>query len=884
MPPRPGVSTVLAMTPARQLFAGLAATVLAAAIASAQPAEPPPFPMDAGAGVTEPGGAIRALDAGEQALELGFTAAARLEFDWVLARPNLSDDARHRAAVGLASAELAAGRADAAEAALERGANRDDPVARLRRTMIALQRSNTELAATESAVLREEDLPAAEVAWLFATQAMLAEARGEFERSQQLYEQAMARAVSEAARARIMLAQERAKLMAGQATEALATQLRRQVDEFQGRKIGYDFAAQYAVVLDMLDRRGEAVSHLERQLQILPATEREAGDRFRLLLALIAGPSTGSGQNALRQLLAGGNQVMMQRIALQLLAGLQDPAGRELFRAELDARIAEQPPSRVLDELLIYRARFALSRQEYGRAEEDARTLIAHFPASQMRVAALNVLVATAWELRRYRTAADTIVQLRLEIRDPAQRAGFAVLLAEAYFRAGDYLAAAAAYGQALDERPANILRGLLMFQQGLSLIRAGDLDEAQRMLDGRANDPELDVVNRWQSEWNLAKSMQVAGRTTDAYARLSRLLAVGETPAGLPGDLRLRMEWLRARLSLDAGLMEETLLFADGLLAMLAGDEARGVPGNFSRELAGTTQLLKAQALLALNRIDEGVDLLMALRRDYKGTDPAIYSFIIQAGYLSAQGQTVEAQRLLIELADEHKDSDYAPFALYEAAAQAEKRGLDAHLREAFELLERIIKSFPSNELVFYARLKQGDLLRKLNQLGPAQQTYEFLLYNYQDHRDAALVEIALADTLFAQSATDASRLESALARYERLFDLPSAPTDLRLEAGFKHGIALASRGNETAARRVLWLPVARFLLDDKGRAGLGSLGRYWLARCLLEYGRLSEQASENDEAREAYQLIIRYGLGADNLARARLARFTQPRQGGGG
>lgn len=872
------------MTPARQLFAALAAAVLAAVTASAQPAEPPPFPMDADAGITEPGGAIRALDAGEQALELGFIAAARLEFEWVLARPGLLADARHRAAVGLASAELAAGRADAAEAALERGANRDDPIARLRRTMIALQRNNTELAAAELAALREEELPAAEVAWLMAAQAMLAESRGEFERSQQLYEQATTRAASEAARARILLAQERAKLIAGQANEALATQLRRQVEEFQGRKIGYDFAAQYAVVLDMLGRRGEAVSHLERQLQILPATERDAGDRFRLLLALIAGPSSGSGQNALRQLLAGGSQVVMQRIALQLLAGLQDPAGRELFRTELDTRIAEQPPSRILDELLIYRARFALSQQEYGRAEEDARTLIAHFPASQMRVPALNVLVATAWELRRYRTAADTIVQLRLEIRDAAQRAGFAVLLAEAYFRAGDFLAAAAAYGQALDERPANIVRGLLMFQQVLSLIRAGDLDGAQRMLDERAADPGLDVVNRWQSEWNLAKAMQVAARTSDAYERLNRLLAAGETPAGLPGDLRLRMEWLRARLSLDAGLPAETLQYADGLLSMLGGDEARGTPEELRRELAGTTQLLKAQALLALNRIDEGVALLTELRRDYKGTDPAIYSFIIQAGYLSAQGQTVEAQRLLIELADEHKDSDYAPFALYEAAAQAEKRGLDAHLREAFELLERIIKSFPSNELVFYARLKQGDLLRKLNQLGPAQQTYEFLLYNYQDHRDAALVEIALADTLFAQSATDASRLESALARYERLFDLPSAPTDLRLEAGFKHGIALASRGNETAARRMLWLPVARFLLDDKGRAGLGSLGRYWLARCLLEYGRLCEQASELDDAREAYQLIIRYGLGADNLARARLARFTQPKQGGGG
>ncbi len=840
--------------------------------------------MVSDATITEPGGAIRALEAGQQALELGFTSAARLEFEWVLLRTSLSPEARHRAAVGLASAEISAGRSDAAEAALERGADPADAITRLRRAMIAVQRNNTALAAELIGGIRAEELPAHEGAWRLATLAILAEGRGEFERSQQLYSQAMEKADSEIARARILLAQERAKLIAGQATEQLATQLKRQADDFQGRKIGYDFAAQYAVVLDLLGRRGEAITHLERQLQMLPGTEREAGDRFRLLLALIAGPSSGSGQNALRQLLSGGNQVVMQRIALQMLAGLQEPAGRELFRTELDARIAGQPPSRILDELLIYRARSALARQEYGRAEEDARTLIAHFPGSQMRVPALNVLVATAWELRRYRTAADTIVQLRSEIRDPAQRAGFAVLLAEAYFRAGDFLAASSAYGQALEERPANILRGLLMFQQVLSLIRAGELGQAERMLDQRAGDPGLDIINRWQSEWNLAKAMQVSGRTAEAYARLNRLLGEGAPPEGLPNDLKLRMKWLRARLSLDAGLPAETLEYADGLLAMLEGDAARGVPETLRHELAGTTQLLKAQALLALNRIDDGVALLTLLRRDYKGSDPAIYSFIIQAGYLSARGQTVEAQRLLIELADEHRDSDYAPFALYEAAGQAERRGLDAHYREAYELLERIAVSFPTNELVFYARLRQGDLLRKLNQLGPAQQIYEFLLSNFQNHRDAALAELALADTLFAQSSTDASRIESALARYERLFDLPNAPTDLRVEAGFKHGYAMAARGNDAGARRILWLPVARFLLDDSGRASLGARGRYWLARCLLEYGRLSEQAADNDEAREAYQLMLRYGLGADNLAKARLARFTQPRQAGGG
>jgi tetratricopeptide (TPR) repeat protein len=191
-----------------------------------------------------------------------------------------------------------------------------------------------------------------------------------------------------------------------------------------------------------------------------------------------------------------------------------------------------------------------------------------------MRVPALNVLVATAWELRRYRTAADTIVQLRGEIRDTAQRAGFAVLLAEAYFRAGDFLAAAAAYEQAIDERPASITRGLLMFQQGLSLIRAGDLDGAQRILDARADDPDLDVVNRWQSEWNLAKAMQVAGRTVNAYARLNRLLTAGETPAGLPADLVLKLLETLGLLGLHPAVLRSPTII--GRLADLQGLQHR--------------------------------------------------------------------------------------------------------------------------------------------------------------------------------------------------------------------------------------------------------------------------------------------------------------------
>ena len=285
---------------------------------------------------------------------------------------------------------------------------------------------------------------------------------------------------------------------------------------------------------------------------------------------------------------------------------------------------------------------------------------------------------------------------------------------------------------------------------------------------------------------------------------------------------------------------------------------------------------MLRAQALLELGREDDGLAELAELRRVFPGSDPAVYSFIIQAKHLSDRGQTVEAQQLLIQLADEHATSPYAAYALYEAAGHAERRGEDRHFEEAFRILHDLVEKFPGNELVFYAQLRQGDLLRKLNQLGPAQVIYESVLNRFPAHRDATLAELALADTLFAQVTADASRLGSALARYERLFDLPSAPAEVRIEAGFKEGYALAMRSNSTEARRALWLVADRFLLDPAAHATFGEKGRYWLGRTLLVYADLCEKAKTPQEARAAYELVLRSGVWGENTAKAALARLN--------
>ncbi len=876
------VAVMSAIRPVSLLFRLLCGAVLAAGGLQAQNAALAPAPLVVSIDLAGQGSGelVLELSSAQHAAELGFLTAARESFLRVLARGDLAATVRSRAALGLAMVELAAGRTDEAEAALGRGADLLAAQTRLRRALIALQRHDGVGATPLVEGLRPEDVPADEAVWVHVAQAMLAESRGQYDRAQVAYGQAEARAVSEMARAQMLLARERAQLLYGQATPEQVQVLQRQIDQFVGRPVGFTAAGQQAVVLDQLGRKSEAQAVLQRQLALVPTTEREAGDRLRLLLALISGPDSIVGMNALRQLFAGAVQPEMQRIALQLLAGAaKNDEGWASFRRELDAQIALQPASRILDDLLLYRARLALAQQEYERAEADARSLLANFPGSPGRVPALNVIVAVAWELRRYRTATEAITQLQAELGQDPRRGVFAVLLAESYFRATDYRNAAGAYALALLERtlPEAITRGTLMYQQVLALLRSdqeAQLEEAVQTLDRLAAEPDFDPVNRWQAEWNLVKTMQVRGITARAYERLNRLLMADTFAAAAP-ELKLRMAWLQAKLSLDAGRPADTLGLVDRLLAGPAAETNAAVPAALRQEAAGTARLVRAQALLALGREGDGMAELEALRRTFPATDPAVYSFIIQAKYLADRGQTVEAQQILIELAEQYENSPYAAYALYEAAGNAERRGEDRHFEEAFRILHDLVERFPRNELVFYAQLKQGDLLRKLDQLGPAQVLYESMLNRFGAHRDAPLAVLALADTLFAQVTTDSSRLGSALAHYERLFDLPSAPGEVRIEAGFKEGYALAMRGNSPEARRALWLVVDRFLLGEAGRATIGEKGRYWLGRTLLVYADLCEKAKTPQEAREAYELVLRSGVWGENTAKAALARL---------
>ena len=830
-------------------------------------------------------------ESARRALALGLTATAAAQAEQLVAQAAEGSAARDAAALILAAARLELNDVEGAALALANHGPERSAEYGLRAGLIAARKRQVVAAQAELAALKVEALPAEERAWYYVLQGLVAEQGRDAARAAAAYEQALAVATSGWQRARIQLARERVRLAQGEVTEIQANALRDQAERYAGRSLATDYAIQHAVALSLLGRREDASGYLQRHLATLGAVGTEsARDDARLMLGLIAGPGQGAGRAALEQLLAAGEDAGKQRMALVLLGeGAESPEAREQLRRTAGRLLAATPAHALTQELLLARAELALVDRFYAEAEAGARELLLRFPASALRARALTQLAATMWELNRFRTAADYAVQAAGAAGDTVAAASLRLLAAEASYRAAeaagaagaaDYAAAADAYAAVADGPPPGVSVGAVLFQRVMCELGAGRTGRAAELIDGLAGEGRFDATTRWQAEWNLARALQVAGESEAALARVARLRAEAGA-AERPADLRARLAWLEARLAGEAGRAEAALVLARAIPAGLEGVEA-----GLAREIAGLGRLAEAEALFGLDRIEEAVAVLKGLRVSEPGTEAALQSFLVEADYQAAAGRLVEAQRLLTGFADEHRDHEYAPYAVFQAALNAERRGEDAFYREAYLLLEeRLVTAaeYRSHPLIFPARMKQGDLLRRLGEFAAAQQIYDDLVNRYSQHADVLRAQMALADTHRAQAARDASHFGSAVALLERLRDLASAPVDVRAEAGFKLGDMLAEREprDERNAKAALavWGPLLEAMVADAGAAdGLGSRGRYWAGRLAVRMAGVLEQTGKTGEAAEVYRLILARGLPGGSIARSRLEAGGEP------
>lgn len=811
--------------------------------------------------------------AGDDALKSGLASMADDLYQQVLAEA-IPDSARRAVQLKRVSALIAERDFLQAEAILQAIEPKSGAAYWLREAIISFSIENHPAARQALERVRAGQLPRQDQPWYHLLKGLLAKEDGDLETSSEALERAMADAVSPAQEAHFETILLTTRLESDKDLDELLSLLKDKTEANMGTRPGFGYAREYAVALDRAGQKSQAIEVLQRQLTLVRPGEDDEKAQSLMMIALIAGADSRRGQLALEEILSSSNKPSDMRIALYLLAdGERDAEGQRAFMAFLDQLIAsgEHP---VGDELLMLRARIRLAEGKTEAAAEDADRLLSEYPASSFRTDARWLLAYLAWQEKRYRSAADYLQQIRVSMGPGDEWRFLGQLVADCYFLNGDYETAAGIYQGILQDGAEQSLAPSVGYQYIIALIRMGNYHGAAESLDRLIANNQISPDYRWRAEWNLVEALRRANETTEAFARLSEQLS-GTPISRLQPDLRLRLMWLSAFLSFEAGRYRDVPVIVRGALGELREGEAAELPPGEKQTLASSLTLLEGQAQLRSGQGEAGMATLARLRQAYPQTEAAVRSYLIEARYLAREYRSAEAQLRLRALADAHPDSPQAPVALLEAAMMAEKQGQARNYEEATEILKRLLERYPEHPAVFHAKLRLGNLYRKMNQFGVAQILYESLLKDYEGREEdfpLYLAELYRADSLLAQAGGDSARLDGAAEGLDRVMDDPTTPLGARIEAGYKQAQIQVRQGNLSRARETIWLMVTRYLKDPQEYARLGARGRYWLSRGLLELGRMMEESGDTQEAQEVYRHILDYELPGQALVRSRL------------
>lgn len=732
--------------------------------------------------------------------------------------------------------------------------------------------------------LNRQDLP-----WFYLLQGLRAELLGESAQVQPAFELARRAADTAAQRAFFNSLILREELLKTAVNETLATEVRLQLEALSGTAAAYPYVREYAIILYNQGRADEGIELISRELANVSAGyESYAREQLRLLQGMLYGVDTLSGRDVLRALVREGRQPEVMAVALQLLARASSPLQRAELTDFLNVMIEQSTTHPLLGQMYYIRSQLALVRAEtavteadarrlFIAAEADARLLLEQFPGlSEIRnVYRLLAYAALQRSSPQYRAAADFLIQLRNEADEPAAWHLLNRLIGDCYFLNGDYRNAADFYQAAGTKGAAAHADAALFLRLVTATVRAGQVESALQQIDAAQSNGSISAADRWRAEWNVAQALQANGDLATALQRV-RAVLVEDTTVSVPSVLDLRLRWLEARLAWLLGDLAGLQASMDALLVridLLPG--GAGVAAAEAALLRTEVLLLQADILIGLGDSSAGMQVLERLRTEFSESSAAERSYLTEANYHASITDFEAAQQTLLALADRYASGDLAPQALFEAGLYCERRG-PAYFAEAVRVYHDLTERYPLNPLWFAARVKQGDLLRKMNDFVGAQIIYEHLIHTFPEHPHRYVAELSRADCMLALAKQDEGRLQEAALVLERLIDSPNLPIDVQAEVGYKWGFALLQRDATDQARHVFTLMVGRLLLDDEEVTALGVTGRYWMSRTLLELGTELEQQGELAEARRLYQKMVAYDLPGRTLAQSRANRLV--------
>lgn len=718
------------------------------------------------------------------------------------------------------------------------------PACQLRKVMLDYARGDRDAVMERLALLDGSLLSRYERSWLHYVRGAMALREGRVEESRLIFDEAIASAVNPLHESQMQVMVWRQEILNGSASEALVLNLRGQITSALNPIVASQLVQQYAVALVSLGRGPEAIEAIERHLSIIGSEFREQRDRLLMMLALIAGPESGKTALALEDLLMNGRNERMRMMAFGHWMTLWSANTEERALTFLQGLQSSREDDPLKDAVAYVFASNAIRTGRLGDARDIANRMLENQSDGVIRESAWRILasVSLGRDPPQYRLAAERLIRLMDEIGDNPERAKISRMVGDCYLANQDYGNALPRYLQLLDNETDPEAMDYLCGRAVECHLQTGAVEAAVGLLDQLRSQSRRLSDPIWRAEWNLSMYWVRNRAAGEAMGRMESIYDAFETAHGA-GDAAewmtvglLRSGWLLAFLHLQAGNFDQVLQYVDRVIPLLP--DVDGVADGFENApMLAELRVLEARAQFGLGQHQEGQEVFEVVRA-MEGISPevAASTYMMEARNFRAMGSVFEAQRALVELADRYPSSEYAPVALYEAALHEEARGSESGDREAIRLLERIVRDFPDHPLCFISKLRQGDLLRKVNEFPSAVYLYESMLQEWADDPRLPMVEMALGEAYFALGTSRENYTDEAVRVFERLLDLSNLSIDLRIEAGTKAASALKRVGRNARAQDLLWRVIHEAVrLAESNPENMGPTGRYWLARAIL-------------------------------------------------
>lgn len=725
------------------------------------------------------------------------------------------------------------------------------------------------LAQLDASALPAEDMP-----WFFLLEGLAAEVFGLTQEVGDAFKKAREAALTEAQKAFFDGLILREAFLRAPTDQSLIKSVRNRWNRLSGTAAAYPFVRQYVIILHGQGNTEEAIEIINLELATVGAGyENRQREQLLLLKSVLYGVDTVSGRDTLRTLLREGKNRETLATALQLLASQNDPSVQDELADFLNILIAQKEPHPMLGQLYYLRSQIALERGETEVAETDAKLLLEQFPGLSNITNVYRLLAYASLQKKppQYRAAADFLVRMRDQSEVLPDRQIVNRLIGDCYFLNGDYLNAVDFYQIAIEKSEVSGELEDFFLPLITAAVRSGQIDIALKYLEDADLEGRIPVADRWQAEWNVSLALQANGQLDGALSRVQSLLT-DSGKRSVPTALDLRFRWFELRLIMLLSRLEGLHSNADALLERIKSIPEGALDDSEIELLRTEVLLLKADLLIKTGESASGIALLKTLRTDFAKSSAAEQSYLTEAGYYASIGDFKAAKEALLSLASDYESSPLAPQALYEAGIYSGRLGADKFV-DAVRIFDDLTKRYPNHPLYFFARLRQGNLLRQMNDFAAAQIIYEDLIRSFPEHSRRYLAELSRAECMLALAKRDPAQFRNIALKLEQLLDIPNLPVDFKVEVGFKWGFALQQSGAENDAQEAFALIVSQFLLEDGIQ--LGATGRYWMSRLLLELGSSLEEQGELTEARRIYRKMIAYNLPGRNLAQSRATRL---------